>query len=337
MKISINKLAKILDGEIIGNEKVTLYNLSKIEDAIEGDITFLSNPKYIHWLYKTKASVVIIDRGIDYKAKDTPNLLVVENAYYSFNKLLNLISKKKLEFTGIHKLSSVDKSTVVGKDVSIGKFTTIDPKCKIGNNVFIMDNVSIKSNVTIGDNCVIHSGVRIYEDSIIENECIIHSNSVIGSDGFGYAPDDNGIYIKTPQIGNVHIKSNVEIGSNCSIDRATLGSTFIDEGVKIDNLVQVAHNVKIGKNTVIAGQAGIAGSTVIGKNCQIGGQVGFVGHLKVGDNVRINGQAGVFSNIPDDSIIKGTPAIDERNFNRSYVLFKNFEKVIKDLNFKKGK
>ena len=195
-----------------------------------------------------------------------------------------------------------------------------------------MDNVSIAKNVTMGNNCLIHSGVRIYSDTIIGDNCIIHSNSVIGSDGFGYAPNKEGEYIKTPQIGNVTIGDNVEIGSNTSIDRATLGSTVISEGVKIDNLVQIAHNVTVGKNTVIAGQCGIAGSTKIGENCQIGGQVGIIGHLTIGNNVKINGQAGVFSNIKDNAILKGTPAIDERTFNRSYVYFRNLEKIVKDFN-----
>ena len=179
---------------------------------------------------------------------------------------------------------------------------------------------------------MIYSGVRIYSDSIIGDNCIVHSNSVIGSDGFGFAPNKQGNYIKTPQIGNVVIGDNVEIGSNSSIDRATLGSTVVSDGVKIDNLVQIAHNVTIGKNTVIAGQCGIAGSTKIGENCQIGGQVGIIGHLKIGNNVRINGQAGVFSNIKDNTILKGTPAIDERTFNRSYVYFRNLEKIVKDIN-----
>ena len=195
-----------------------------------------------------------------------------------------------------------------------------------------MDNVSIQENVIIGNNSVLYSGVRIYDSSSVGSNCILHSNCVIGSDGFGFAPNKMGEYIKTPQIGNVIIGNNVEIGSNSSVDRATLGSTLIADGVKIDNLVQIAHNVSIGKNTVIAGQCGIAGSTKVGENCQIGGQVGIIGHLVIGNNVKINGQTGVFSNIKDNAILRGTPAMDERSFNRSYVYFKNLEKIAKDLN-----
>ena len=195
-----------------------------------------------------------------------------------------------------------------------------------------MDNVSIQDNVSIGNDCIIYPGVRIYDNSLIGNNCILHSNCVIGSDGFGFAPNEMGEYIKTPQLGNVILGNSVEIGSNTSIDRATLGSTLISDGVKIDNLVQIAHNVSIGKNTVIAGQCGIAGSTKVGENCQIGGQVGIIGHLSIGNNVKINGQTGVFSNIKDNSTLRGTPAMDERSFNRSFVYFKNLEKIAKDLN-----
>ena len=313
----------------IGN--TPLIKPSKIEDAQIGDVTFVSNPKYIPWLYKTKASVVIIDSDLEYDDKKTGNVILVENAYSSFNKLLKRFAKNKLRYTGIHKNCSIDSSVKLGQNVSVGQFSVIGPNCKIGDNVIIMDNVTIQENVSIGDDCVLYSGVRVYDDTLIGNHCIFHSNCVIGSDGFGFAPNELGEYIKTPQLGNVKIGNKVEIGSNSSIDRATLGSTVISDGVKIDNLVQIAHNVFIGKNTVIAGQCGIAGSTKVGENCQIGGQVGIIGHLVIGNNVRINGQTGVFSNIKDNSTLRGTPAIDERTFNRSYIHFRNFEKIVKDI------
>jgi len=332
MKLTLAELAKILDGKVVGNDTVIVNGLAKIENAKNGDIAFLSNPKYSPWLYKTNASVVIINNDLKYENKNIPNLISVDNSYLSFNLLLNKYGQKKIQFFGLSKLSSVSKSSVLGSNVSVGKYSIIESKTTIGNESIIMDNVSIQKNVKIGNNCTIYSGVRIYEDCQIGDNCIIHSNCVIGSDGFGYAPNQDGEYIKTPQLGNVSIGNNVEIGSNSSVDRATLGSTIISDGVKIDNLVQIAHNVKIGKNTVIAGQCGVAGSTTIGENCQIGGQVGIIGHLTIGNNVRINGKTGVFSNIKDDTVLRGNPAIEEKIFNRSYVYFRNFEKIAADVN-----
>ena len=332
MKLTIAELAEILKGKVVGEENTPLFKLSKIEDAKKGDITFLSNTKYLPWLYKTKASVVIIDSDLKYDEKKTGNTILVDNAYSSFNELLNKFAKNKLKYTGIHKNCSIDPSVKLGNNVSVGQFSVIGPNCEIGDNVIIMDNISIQENVKVGNNCILFAGTRIYDNSILGINCILHSNCVIGSDGFGFAPNKNGEYIKTPQIGNVVIGNNVEIGSNSSIDRATLGSTLINDGVKIDNLVQIAHNVIVGKNTVIAGQSGIAGSTKIGENCQIGGQVGVAGHIQIGNNVKIDGGTGVYSNVDDNSILRGTPAIDINKFNRSYVHFKNLEKIVKDLN-----
>ena len=332
MKLTLAELADILEGSVVGDSNAKVNNLSKIEDASSGDVTFISNPKYLPWIYKTNATAVIIDKGTTYNGNLKCNLIEVDNSYSAFNSLLKRFSSEKASHFGIMDNAIIDSTSKLGESISIGHFSVIAENCKIGDNVIIMDNVSIAKNVTIGDNCLIHSGVRIYSDTIIGDNCIIHSNSVIGSDGFGYAPNKDGEYIKTPQIGNVTIGDNVEIGSNTSIDRATLGSTVISEGVKIDNLVQIAHNVTVGKNTVIAGQCGIAGSTKIGENCQIGGQVGIIGHLIIGNNVKINGKTGVFSNIKDNAVLKGTPAIDERTFNRSYVYFRNLEKIVKDVN-----
>ncbi len=332
MKLTINELAKILSGEVIGDGGTSLTNLAKIEEAKPGDITFVSNPRYLPWLYKTHASVVIVDNGLAYDNKKIKNLIIVDDAYLSFNSLLNRFSKNKLSYFGLHKDSRIHESVELGNNVSVGQFSVIGPNCKIGHNVIIMDNVSIKENVIIGDDCVLYSGSRIYDDTLIGNECVFHSNSVIGSDGFGFAPNEAGEYIKTPQLGNVKIGNKVEIGSNSSIDRATLGSTVIGDGVKIDNLVQIAHNVSIGKNTVIAGQSGIAGSTKVGKNCQIGGQVGISGHITIGNNVKINGGSGVYSSVKDNSILKGTPAMNQSDFNRSYVHFRNFQQIVNEIN-----
>ena len=332
MKLTVANLAEILNGEVVGNNETVVNSISKIEEAIEGDITFLSNPKYVPWLKKTKASAVIVNKDIGYDESIKTNLILVDNSYSAFNQLLVKFSKNKIKYFGIEDSSNIDKTAFLGDKISVGKFSVIESDCKLGNNTIVMDNVSIQNNVSIGENCIIYPGVRIYDGSVIGDNCILHSNCVIGSDGFGYAPNKEGEYIKTPQLGNVKLGNNVEIGSNSSIDRATLGSTIISDGVKIDNLVQIAHNVIIGENTVIAGQCGIAGSTQIGKNCQIGGQVGIIGHLKIGDNVKVNGQTGIFSNIKDNSVLKGTPAIDERTFNRSYVYFRNLEKIVNDIN-----
>ena len=332
MKLTINELARILKGEVFGDGSTSLTNLAKIEEAKTGDITFISNPRYLPWLYKTSASVIIIDKGLTYENKKNKNLIIVDDAYLSFNSLLNRFSKNKLSHFGLHIDSRIHESVELGNNVSVGQFSVIGPNCKIGHNVIIMDNVSIKENVTIGNDCVLYSGSRIYDDTFIGNECIFHSNSVIGSDGFGFASNEVGEYIKTPQLGNVRIGDKVEIGSNSSIDRATIGSTIISDGVKIDNLVQIAHNVSIGKNTVIAGQSGIAGSSKVGKNCQIGGQVGISGHITIGNNVKINGGSGVYSSVKDNSILKGTPAMNQSDFNRSYVYFRNLQKIVNEIN-----
>ena len=332
MKLTINELAGILKGEVFGDGSTSLTNLAKIEEANTGDITFISNPRYLPWLYKTNASVIIIDKGLTYENKKNKNLIIVDDAYLSFNSLLNRFSKNKLSHFGLHIDSRIHESVELGNNVSVGQFSVIGPNCKIGHNVIIMDNVSIKENVTIGNDCVLYSGSRIYNDTFIGNECIFHSNSVIGSDGFGFASNELGEYIKTPQLGNVRIGDKVEIGSNSSIDRATIGSTIISDGVKIDNLVQIAHNVSIGKNTVIAGQSGIAGSSKVGENCQIGGQVGISGHITIGNNVKINGGSGVYSSVKDNSILKGTPAMNQSDFNRSYVYFRNLQKIVNEIN-----
>ena len=332
MKLTIAELAKILNGNYIGDGATSLTNLAKIEEAKDGDITFISNPRYLPWLYKTGASVVIVDKGLKYDDVEITNLIIVDDAYLSFNSLLNRFSQNKLSHFGLHIDSRIHESVELGNNVSVGQFSVIGPNCKIGHNVIIMDQVSIQENVTIGNDCILYSGSRIYDDTFIGNECIFHSNSVIGSDGFGFASNEVGEYIKTPQLGNVKIGNKVEIGSNSSIDRATIGSTIISDGVKIDNLVQIAHNVSIGKNTVIAGQSGIAGSTKVGKNCQIGGQVGISGHITIGNNVKINGGSGVYSSVKDNSILKGTPAMNQSDFNRSYVYFRNFQQIVNEIN-----
>ena len=336
MKLTLANLALKLNGDIVGDNEIKLNNIAKIEYAKKGDITFLSNKKYLPWLKKTKASLIIVNKDFDTKMYKTLNFLCVEDSYLAFNQLLQLLNEVKKTEPKISKYSCVQKSSSIGKHVHIGNFSVIGNNCNISDFVVINDNVTIGNNISIGSNTVLNAGVRVYDDTKIGDNCIIHSNSVIGSDGFGFVHNNNGEYTKTPQIGNVIIGNNVEIGSCTTIDRATIGSTIIDEGVKIDNLVQIAHNVEIGKNTVIAAQSGVAGSTKIGKNCQIGGQVGFAGHLDIGNNVKINGGSGIFSNLKDNSVVRGNPAFDASLFNRSYVYFKNLVNLFKDVeNLKK--
>ena len=328
MNFELSEIAKKIDGNIEGDSKLIISSISEINNAKKGSITFLSNPNYIHFLYKTNASAVIINE--DFKA-DKPvktTLIKVKNAYESFCKVLNIYKKDSNLKSGIDKSSYIDKSSKIGKNVYIGAFCFVGKNVEIGKNVIIHPQCFIGDNVKINDNCIIYPKVNILNDSIIGKNCTFQSGVIIGSDGFGFAPSSDGVYNKIAQIGNVIIESNVEIGANTTIDRATIGSTIIREGVKLDNLIQIAHNVEIGKNTVIAAQSGIAGSTKIGKNCMIGGQVGIIGHLNIADNVKIAAQSGVGNNIEEKgAVIQGSPAFNIFDYKRSYVLFKNLTKL----------
>ena len=334
MKFTAEQISKKVDGNIEGNPNVELYILSKIEEAKVGSITFLSNPKYIPFIYKTKASAVIVDNDFIPENKLNTTLIRVKDPYSSFSKILELFNLED------RKLYEIDKSALINKDVKlpkktfIGALTIIEKGVVLGENVRIKAQSFIGQNVKIGKNTIIQTGVKILSNSKIGNNCIINAGAVIGCDGFGFAPQENGSYSKIPQTGNVIIGNNVEIGSNSTIDRATMGSTIIHDGVKIDNLVQIAHNAEIGKNTIFAGQSGVSGSTKIGENCVIGGQAGIGGHLKIGNNVKIQGQAGVLKDIPDNKQIQGTPAIEFNDYYRSYAYFKrlpDFENRLKKI------
>jgi UDP-3-O-[3-hydroxymyristoyl] glucosamine N-acyltransferase len=261
----------------------------------------------------------------------TTTLIKVEDAYQSFSKLLEYYNQVKLMKSGIEQPSVISEGVAYGADLYLGSFCYIGKNVTIGNNVKIYPNSFIGDNVSIGDNCVFFAGVRIYSETVIGSNCTIHSGTIIGSDGFGFAPQEDGSYKKVPQIGNVIIEDDVEIGSCTTVDRATLGSTVIRKGVKLDNHIQVAHNVEIGENTVIASQTGIAGSTKIGKNCMIGGQVGFAGHLIIGDHVKIQGQSGITRNLSNGETVQGTPALTYGDYAKSYVHFKNLPKIVSDL------
>jgi UDP-3-O-[3-hydroxymyristoyl] glucosamine N-acyltransferase len=332
MKFKAQQIADILEGDVIGNPEIEVSKLSKIEEGEKGSLTFLSNPKYNSYLYTTNASVAIVNKSLVLEKEVKTTLIKVDDAYKSFSKLLEFYNEVKNNKSGREQPNFIAVSAEIGENEYIGAFVYIGENVKIGNNVKIYPNTNIGDNSIIGDNTVIFSGVKIYADTKIGENCKVHSGAVIGADGFGFAPNENGEFKAIPQIGNVIIEDNVDIGAACTIDRATLGATIIRKGVKLDNQIQIAHNVEIGENTVIASQTGVAGSTKIGQNCMIGGQVGIAGHLKIGDNVKILGQTGVTKNLRDNQMVHGTPAINARDFNKSYVYFKNLPKVVSKIN-----
>ena len=329
MKFTASQIAEILEGDIVGNPQVEVDTLSKIEEGKEGSLTFLSNPKYTPFLYTTNASIAIVDKEFSPEKPITTTLIKVANAYQAFSKLLAYYNQVKLHKVGIETPNFTDESAQLGEDVYIGAFTYIGKNVVLGDRVKIYPNTYIGDNVVIGNDTTLFSGVKIYSETQIGNNCNINSGVVIGCDGFGFTPDDKGVFTAVPQIGNVIIEDHVDIGAATTIDRATLGSTIIRKGVKLDNQIQVAHNVEIGENTVIASQTGIAGSTKIGKNCMIGGQVGFAGHLTIGNFVKIQAQSGIGRNLKDNEVVQGSPALNYSDWNKSYVHFKNLGKLEK--------
>ena len=333
MKFSAGQIAELLGGKVDGNPSVEVDRLSKIEEGEEGSLTFLANPAYTQYIYTTRASIVIVQQ--DFKAEKAlsggTTLIRVPDAYSSFGKLLELYDTVRHSRTGIEGDAHVSQSASVGENCYIGNNTYVGENVVIGENCKIYPNVYIGDNARIGSNCLIYPGVNIYAECRVGNDCVLHSGVVIGADGFGFSPNSENSYKKVPQIGNVVIEDHVEIGANTTIDRATMGSTVIRKGVKIDNLVQIAHNVEVGENTVIAAQTGVAGSTKIGKNCMIGGQVGIVGHISIGNNVKIAAQTGVASTVNDNEIIQGSPALRYSEFQRAYVNFRNLSKIVSRL------
>ena len=330
MEFNVQQISDLLEGNVEGNKDSVVSSLSKIEEGKKGTLSFLSNPKYTSYIYETKATAVIVSKDFIAEKPINTTLIRVDDPYQSFRKLLEVYNKFKNNPTGIDPSAFIDETSTLGDDVFIGALTHIGKGVTIGKGTKIHPQCFIGENVSIGDNCILHSGVRIFNDSIIGNNCTFQASSIIGSDGFGFAPNLDGEYRKVPQIGNVVVENHVEIGANTTIDRATLGSTIIRKGVKLDNLIQIAHNVEIGENTVIAAQTGIAGSTKIGKNCMIGGQVGIVGHLTIADEVKIAAQSGISSNIKEKgAIIQGSPAFNIGDYKRSYVFFKKLPELYK--------
>ncbi|RED49502.1 UDP-3-O-(3-hydroxymyristoyl)glucosamine N-acyltransferase [Seonamhaeicola aphaedonensis] len=332
MKFTAQQIAGILEGDVVGNPEAEVSKLSKIEEGTEGSLTFLANPKYTAHIYTTKASVAIVNKTFNPETSIETTLIKVDDAYKSFSKLLEYYNEVKNNKVGIELPSFISSTAKHGENLYLGAFSYIGDNVSIGENVKIFPNVYIGDNVTIGNNSVIFAGAKIYSETVIGNGCVINSGAIIGADGFGFAPNEKGEYNKVPQIGNVILEDFVDIGAATTIDRATLGSTVIRRGVKLDNQIQIAHNVEIGKNTVIAAQTGIAGSTKIGENCQIGGQVGIVGHITIGNNVKIQAQSGIGRNVKDNEVLQGSPALPYADYNKSYVHFKNLPKIVKTIN-----
>jgi len=332
MNFTAQQIAGILEGDIVGDPEIEVSKLSKIEEGTEGSLTFLANPKYKSYIYSTKASITIVNKTFEPENDITTTLIKVEDAYKSFSKLLEYYNQVKLNKHGIEQPSFISESAKIPEDVYVGAFSYIGDNVILGENVKIFPGSYIGDNVKIGDNTILFAGAKIYSECVIGNNCVINSGAIIGADGFGFAPNEKGEYSKVPQTGNVIIEDFVDIGAATTIDRATLGSTVIRRGVKLDNQIQIAHNVEIGKNTVIAAQTGIAGSTKIGENCQIGGQVGIVGHIIIGNNVKIQAQSGIGRNVKDDEVLQGSPALGYGDYNKSYVYFKNLPKIVKTIN-----
>jgi UDP-3-O-[3-hydroxymyristoyl] glucosamine N-acyltransferase len=331
MKFTAAQIAGILEGEVVGNPDAEVFKLAKIEEGTEGSLTFLANPKYVNFIYTTAATITIVNNDFVPESELTTTLIKVEDAYQSFSKLLEYYNQVKLMKSGIEQPSVISENVTYGTQLYLGSFSYIGKNVTIGNNVKIYPNCFIGDNVTIGDNCIFFAGVKIYSETVIGSNCNFHSGCVVGSDGFGFAPTEDGTFSKIPQIGNVIIEDDVEIGANTTIDRATLGTTLIRKGVKLDNHIQVAHNVEIGENTVIAAQTGIAGSTKIGSNCMIGGQVGIAGHITIGNNVRVQAQSGVGKNINDGEVLQGSPSFGYADYSKSYVHFRNLPKIVADI------
>ncbi len=333
MKFTAQQIADALQGTVDGDPNISVSELSKIEEGKPGSLSFLSNPAYEKYIYQTNASLVIVNNDFKPEKKITATLIRVPDAYMAFAQLLELYQQSKPQKTGISPKASIAESATIGNNVYIGAFAVIGENCVVGDNCKIYPNTTIDDNVTIGSETTLFAGVKIYEDCVIGNQCTIHAGAVIGSDGFGFAPQQDADFKKIPQIGNVILEDKVEIGANTVIDRATMGSTIIKRGVKLDNLIQIAHNVVIGENTVIAAQSGIAGSTKIGKNCMFGGQTGIIGHLSIADEVKIAAQSGVGKSVSEKgAILEGSPAFNARDFQKSYIYYRKLDSLVKRVN-----
>ena len=330
MEFSAKQIAEYIQGVIIGDEEATVHTFAKIEEGIPGALSFLSNPTYTHYIYDTKSSIVLVNKDFQPERDIQATLIKVDNAYESLAKLMTLYEMSKPKKSGIDPLASVAASAKIGKNVYIGAFACIEEGAEIGDNAYIHPHVTVGCNAKVGENTILYPQVTIYHDCRVGNQCIIHAGAVIGADGFGFAPSAEG-YEKIPQIGIAIIEDNVEIGANTCIDRSTMGATIVHKGVKLDNLIQVAHNVEVGSHTVMASQVGIAGSTKIGEWCMFGGQVGVAGHIQIGDHVNVGAQSGIPGNTKSGSSLMGYPAIEPKQFARSSAVFKKLPDMYSEL------
>ena len=331
MEFSAKQIAEYIQGVIDGDENATVHTFAKIEEGIPGAISFLSNPKYTHYIYDTASSIVLVNKDFNPEKEVKATLIRVDNAYESLAKLMNLYEQSQAKPTGIHALAYVSPTAKLGENVYIAPFACVGDHAVIGDNTALHPHATVGSGAKVGSNCILYPNVTVYHDCRVGNNCILHAGCVIGADGFGFAPSPDG-YEKIPQIGITILEDNVEVGANTCIDRATMGATIIRKGVKLDNLIQIAHNVEVGSNTVMASQVGVAGSTKVGEWCMFGGQVGLAGHIKIGNKVNLGAQSGVPGNIKDGQALIGTPPIELKNYFKSSVLFKKLPDMATELN-----
>lgn len=330
MEFSAKQIAQFVQGVIEGDENATVNTFAKIEDGKPGAISFLSNPKYTHYIYDTESSIVLVDKSVELEKPTKATLVRVDNAYECVAKLLQLYESMKPKKTGIDSLAFVSPSAKIGENVYIGAFAYVGDNVVIGDGCQIYPNVVICENAKVGNDCLFYPNVTIYHDCHVGNRVTLHAGSVVGSDGFGFAPSENG-YDKIPQIGIVTIEDDVEIGANTCIDRSTMGSTYVRKGVKLDNLVQIAHNTDIGANTVMSAQVGVAGSTKVGQWCMFGGQVGIAGHITIGNKVFLGAQSGVPSSLKDDQTLIGTPPMEKLPYFKSQAIFQRLPDLYKQI------
>ena len=331
MEFSAKQIAEYIQGTIVGDENATVNTFAKIEEGIPGAISFLSNPKYTHYIYDTQSSIVLVNKDFTPEKEVNTTLIKVDNAYESLAKLLNLYEMSKPKKTGIDPLAYIAPTAKIGENTYIGPFACVGDYAEVGDNTSLHPHATVGSGAKVGNDCILYPHATVYHDCRIGNGCILHAGSVVGADGFGFAPSPEG-YEKIPQIGIVILEDNVEIGANTCIDRATMGATVIHKGVKLDNLIQIAHNVEVGSNTVMASQVGIAGSTKVGEWCMFGGQVGLAGHIKVGDKVNCGAQSGIANNTKSGSTIMGSPAFEVKGFMKSSAAFKKLPEIYLELN-----
>lgn len=333
MNFTASLIAEFLKGRVEGNPEATVNDVSKIEEGKAGTLSFLANPKYEKYIYNTASTIVIVNEDFEPQKSIPATLIRVQNAYESFAALLRMYAQSKPKLTGVSQQASISESATLGKDMYVGEFTVVSDNVILGDGVSLYPQVYVGEGVKIGEGSILHPGVKVYEGCVIGAHCEIHAGAIIGADGFGFAPDQANNYEKVPQLGKVIIEDHVEIGANTTVDRSTMGATILRKGVKLDNLIMVAHNVEIGENTVIAAQSGISGSSKVGKNCMFGGQVGLIGHITIASGVKIAAQSGITKDIKEEGIvIQGSPAFEFGPYQRSYAVFRNLPKLVSQIN-----